>query len=83
MDVNVMSIKCQFHSIRSVYTKSKQLFTTCYATPKGSMFTPCYRAHRTYMCNTTATTHQGPPAQPSATCILNIALPTCDGCDEF
>ena len=21
--------------------------------------------------------------QPSATCILNIALPTCDGCDKF
>ena len=24
-----------------------------------------------------------PGAQPSATCILNIALPICDGCDKF
>ena len=24
-----------------------------------------------------------PPQQPSATCVLNIALPTCDGCDKF
>ena len=23
------------------------------------------------------------PSQPSATCILYIALPTCDGCDKF
>ena len=25
----------------------------------------------------------GSQAQPSATCILNIALPTRDGCDKF